>query len=343
MLFMSSGPKIPHLASVALLLISGSLANATDGELLVSADGSGRYKTIQEAVAAVPDRGPGRTTILIKPGIYEGPIVIPAVKTKLVFRGGNPANTVITWNRNVKDALPPGANAFNPGLHLLADDFRAENLTIQNTSGDHGQAVAMRADADHAVFKNCRLLGWQDTLMLNKGRYYFQGCHIEGRVDFIYGNGTAVFDRCRIHSKNGGYITAASTPQDHPFGFVFLRCTLTGDPAPWIDPKGEIPPNPSPNPLAYLGRPWRQYASVAFIECEIGSHVRPEGWHNWLKPDYETSVRYTEFANTGPGARPEGRVAWARQLRNGEAELITVRAVLGGADHWRPDEHFFPP
>ena len=105
---------------------------------------------------------------------------------------------------------------------VLGDDFRAENITFQNTSGDHGQALALRVDGDRASFKNCRMLGWQDTLMMNQGRQYFADCYIEGRVDFIYGSATGVFAKCEIKSKNGGHVTAASTPENQAFGFVFL-------------------------------------------------------------------------------------------------------------------------
>ena len=113
--------------------------------------------------------------------------------------------------------------------------FRAEHLTIQNTkSGDHGQALALRVDGDREVFNDCRILGWQDTLMINNGRDYFTNCLVAGRVDFIYGSATAVFERCEIQSRNGGHVTAASTPKDQPFGFVFTNCKLTGDPQPWI-------------------------------------------------------------------------------------------------------------
>ena len=171
--------------------------------------------------------------------------------------------------------------------------------------------------------------------MLNKGRQFFKDCHIEGRVDFIYGDGTAVFEGCTIHSKNGGYITAASTPADHPYGFVFIRCKLTGDPRPWIDPAGN-PVKPTKNPLAYLGRPWRPHGSVAFLECEMGSHIRPEGWDNWRKPENELTARYAEYANTGPGAATAARVAWGKQLAKEDAGKITVTAVLSGSDGWDP-------
>jgi pectinesterase len=176
------------------------------------------------------------------------------------------------------------------------------------------------------------MTGWQDTLRVENGRQYFKNCHIEGRVDFIYGSATAVFDGCDILSKNGGHVTAASTPEKKPFGFVFLRCKLTGDPRPWDASK----PAPAAPPQADLGRPWRPYAAVAYIGCEMGAHIKPEGWNNWRNAENEKTARYSEYKSTGPGANPSARVAWSRQLTDGEAEKYTIENILGGADGWRP-------
>jgi pectinesterase len=194
-------------------------------------------------------------------------------------------------------------------------------MTFRNTSGDHGQAMALRLAGDRAVLRDCRLLGWQDTLLTHSGRHYLKNCHIEGRVDFIYGGATSVFDGCDILSKQGGYVTAASTPEDQPFGYVFLNCTLSGD---------------ETNTPTYLGRPWRPFASVAFLNCVMGSHIRPEGWHNWGKESNEKTARYAEYKCTGPGADRAKRVAWSRELTDDEAAKYTVKYVLAGKDGWDP-------
>ena len=308
--------------------------------LTVAADGGGDFKTVQEAVAAAPEKGTEPTVIHLKPGTYEGPLVVPKTKPKLTLEGEGADKTIITYGRNVQDPVPPGIDKFNPGVQILADDFRAENLTFRNTSGDHGQALALRVDGDREVFKNCRLLGWQDTLMVNNGRQYFKDCYIEGRVDFIYGSATAVFDGCEIHSKNGGHVTAASTPQDQPFGFVFLNCKLTGDATPWnaasTNPATTEPAR-KPNKIADLGRPWRPYASVTYINCEMGDHIKPEGWDNWRKAENEKTARYAEYNSTGPGAAPQKRAAWSKQLTKEEAEKITIESVLSGKDGWKPE------
>ncbi|WP_428940200.1 pectinesterase family protein [Fontivita pretiosa] len=289
--------------------------------ITVAADGSGDFVTVQQAIAAVPDNNADRTTIVLKPGVYTGPIVLPRSKQNVTFQGHGPDRTILTYALNVTDPVPAGVpnKMGGNGVIVLADGFVARDLTFRNTSGDHGQAMALRLQGDRAMIINCRLLGWQDTLLVHSKRHYFRDCYIEGRVDFIYGAATVVFENCQIHSKDGGYITAASTPQDQPFGMVFLNCTLTGE--------GEA---------AYLGRPWRPWAAVAFIRCHLGGHIRPEGWHNWGKPENEKTARYVEYANSGPGADSSRRVPWSRQLSHEEAARYTLQNILGGTDGWDP-------
>lgn len=329
---------LPHASCAVALWLGASLSFAADKSITVAADGTGDFKTVQEAIAAVPEGSNERTILHIKVGIYAGPVVVAASKKNVTFVGDDEQTSIITWDRNVNDPKPDGADGTNPGVHLLGDGFRAEHVTFRNTSGDHGQGLAVRVDADRVVFKNCRFLGWQDTLMANKGRQYFSDCYIEGRVDFIYGDGTAVFERCHIHSKNGGYVTAASTPPERAFGFVFFDCKLTGDDVPWVDATAAKPPKVWKLPNTQLGRPWRGYASVAFLRCEMGEHVKPDGWNNWGKAENETTARFVEFGSTGPGAHPEQRVPWAKQLSKETADQITPKSVLAGTDGWNPTE-----
>lgn len=315
---------------------SKPVANEAKFDATVSFDGSGTYQTVQEAINAVPDYGTNWFTILVKPGVYQGQVIISKSKRFIRLIGEESGHTILTWPYNVNDRKPEQPYQFDPGFVVVGNDFRAENLTFENTSGDHGQALAVRVDNDRAVFENCRLLGWQDTLMVNNGRHYFTNCYIAGRVDFIYGSATAVFDHCEIHSKNGGYITAASTPLEKEFGFVFLNCKLTGDSIPWSDPTGKIVTKTNQDARAYLGRPWRSSASVAFLNCDIGAHIRPEGWHNWGNPTNELTARYSEYGSTGPGAHLMARVKWAKALTEGEARTISARSVLAGNDGWNP-------
>lgn len=314
------------------------VAGETKYDAVVSFDGSGTHKTVQEAIAAAPANSTMPFVILIKPGKYEGQIIVPKAKRNLRFVGEELANTILTYALNVKETNTATDLRYKgTGVIVVGDDFSAENVTFENTSGDHGQALALRVDGDRATFNRCRMLGWQDTLMVNNGRQYFTNCYIEGRVDFIYGSATAVFDRCEIKSKNGGYVTAASTPKDRPFGFVFLNCKLTYDPTPWAIPAGQDQFEKT-DAKTYLGRPWRPNASVTFLNCELGAHIRAEGWHNWGNPTNELTARYSEFNSNGRGANPGGRVKWAKQLSADGAKSFTIGNILGGADDWSPLE-----
>ena len=303
---------------------------------VVSADGSGTQTNLQDAINSAPDNGTNTFSILVKAGTYQGQFLVPKTKSHIYLVGEEMANTILTGSLNQQDPqqFPDRPFYNNASTVILGDDFHAENITFQNTSGDHGQALALRADGDREIFNNCRLLGWQDTLLVQNGRYYFTNCYIEGRVDFIYGSAAAVFDRCEIHSKNGGHVTAASTPKDNPFGFVFMNCKLTGDPTPWVAPTNAAAA--SKKVLGDLGRPWRPYASVTYLNCDIGSHIAPTGWNNWRNPTNELTARFAEYNSTGPGANPDKRMKWAKQLTKDEAEKITVESVLSGSDNWNP-------
>jgi polygalacturonase/pectin methylesterase-like acyl-CoA thioesterase len=336
-------PSGKHRAKAAtdgeFVALSTRAPNLTDFDAVVDADGSGTHRDLRSAIAAAPDRREKPYRILLKPGTYQGQLLVAKEKRHIHLIAQEVEKTIITYGLNQNESPTAGGMPLynNAVTVVLGDDFRAENITFQNTCGDRGQALALRVDGDRAVFQHCRLLGWQDTLLLNNGRQYFVECHIEGRVDFIYGAATAVFDRCEIHSKNGGHVTAASTPRDHPFGFVFLQCKLTGDPQPWVDAQGTpVNQRKDGKPQADLGRPWRPYASVTYINCEMGDHILPQGWTNWRNAANESTARYAEYNSTGPGANPTLRVKWAKQLTKDEADKLSVQFVLSGDDQWNP-------
>jgi len=290
--------------------------------LTVATDGSAQYKTIQDAINAAPTRSAHATIIRIKPGTYKQQLRVPKDKTHLVFRGDDAKTTLLTNDLSAKSKDAKGKEVGTSGsssTFIDGADFTAENITFENSAGDVGQAVAIKFNSDRGIFRKCRFLGWQDTLYIHDRRAYFVDCHIEGRVDFIFGKSTTVFDHCTIHSKNGGYITAAATPKDAPFGFVFLNCTFTGDGA-----------------KAYLGRPWRPDAAVAYINCTLGPHIQPEGWQHWNDTQNPESARFSEFQSIGPGANPKSRVAWSKQLTQEQAKAYTIQNILGSADHWNP-------
>jgi pectinesterase len=311
---------------------------AKDFDAVVSFDGSGTHTTLQAAIDAVPaDTTAGKQfRILVKPGVYKEHLVIPADKKFIQLTGepGEEQATVITMGTHVKTPDPA-----NPGKTLSAQDsstvlidapdVTCRHLTFENTTTreDRVQALACFIRGDRVSFFNCRFLGWQDTLRPDSSggklcRLYFRDCYVEGHVDYIYAAGTAVFDRCTIHSKADGYITAASTAESTPFGFVFLDCKLTTGPG--VD-KG-----------VHLGRPWRPAAHTAFIRCEMDGKILSIGWHNWGKVENEKTARYYEFGSTGPGARPDQRVKWAKTLTDAEAAKWNVDAILAGGDGWSP-------
>lgn len=303
--------------------VPGSIAGKPV-ELTVSADGQGRFTSVQAAVDAVPDGNLEPVTITIAPGVYKERIAVPRYKRFIHFKGQDAGKTILTFDlyAGIKNADGKEIGTFRtPSVTIEADDFRADNITFENSAGPVGQAVAMAVFGDRVVFRNCRFLGWQDTILDHVGRHYYENCTILGHCDFIFGGGTAFFEKCRIVCLKNGYITAASTPEFEPFGYVFSHCTITGQ---------------SQEVRTYLGRPWRDYANVIFLNTEMSEVVRPAGWHNWDKPYRETTSRYAEFGSTGPGANPNARVPWAEKLTEEQARVITAQKVLAGKDGWNP-------
>lgn len=310
----------PKIFLVAFLFLSAKLFAQTN--LFVAADGSAPFTSVQSAIMSVP-MGTRESPVVIHvaPGTYKELIYIQREKRFFKLVGQNPTNTILTFNLNANMTNADGKTIGTfktPSSTIDADDFTAENLTFENSAGPVGQALAIRVDGDRAAFRNCRFLGWQDTILINRGRQYFEGCYVEGHVDFIFGAATAWFEKCRIHFLRDGYLTAASTPVDVPFGYVFNRCQITGE----SDVK------------SFLGRPWRQYASTIFLNCDMSDVIKPEGWNDWKKP-HET-IRYAEFNSTGAGSNVSNRVDWAKQLSADDAKKITVEKVLGGSDGWNP-------
>jgi len=304
-------------------------------DAVVAPDGSGDYTSVQEAISRAPMRT-GKTdprwVILVKSGTYRERIHVQRERGNILVRGEDAANTVIVFDQHANLPGPDGkiiGTFRTPTVWIDADGMIWENITLANDAGRPGprdggppvgQALALRVDGDRVVFRGCRFLGWQDTILTTRGRQYFVDCYIEGNVDFIFGGGTAYFERCHIHSLADGYITAASTPEGEAHGFVFADCRITGN----------------DSVRTYLGRPWREFARTVFIRTEMSDVVRAEGWHNWNKPGAEQTTFYREFGNTGAGAGPAERAKWAPRLGTGEVARFTPAMVLGGADGWNP-------
>ena len=292
-------------------------------DFVVAKDGSGDFFSVQEAINAVPDfRKNVRTTILVKQGVYKEKIVIPASKINLSLTGEDGA--ILSYDDYADKPNRFGEKTGTSGsasCYIYAPDLYAENITFENTAGPVGQAVACFVSADRVYFKNCRFLGWQDTLYTyGKGcRQYYEDCYIEGTVDFIFGWSTAVFNRCHIHSKTKGYVTAPSTDQGQKYGYVFYDCRLTAS-------EGVTD--------VYLSRPWRPYAQAVFVRCDLGGHILPAGWDNWGKKETERTVFYAEYQSRGAGAAPQARASFSHQLHS--LEGFAMEDVLAGTDGWNP-------
>ena len=288
---------------------------------VVALDGSGDFTSINEAILSVRDYNPeGRSYILLKKGEYREKVLCPANKTNITLIGEDMAETIIVWGDYA--SLDNMGTFRTWTLKVEGNGFEAENLTISNDAGQVGQAVALHVEGDYAIFRNCRILGNQDTIFTgnDNSRQYYENCYIDGTTDFIFGPATAWFEHCTIHCKRNSYITAASTPQNR-FGYVFNNCTITADPE--VD-------------KVYLGRPWRAHAQVIFMNCTMGSFIRKEGWNNWRKVENEKTARYYEYNNKGDGACMEGRVNWCRVLPDSLALTLTPEYIFKGTEDWNP-------
>lgn len=315
--YLNTVKKISGLASVFLVIAAVGSARAA-ADLTVAADGSGDVRSIQAAVDRVPENNRKRFVISIKPGVYKEQIKVPASKPFISFVGADAAKTVLTFAISNKEA---GSTSAAYAAYIGGHDFRAENVTFENSFGTGSQAVAVLVEGDRIVFKNCRFLGWQDTLYAKNGRQYYQDCYIEGHVDFIFGQAAAVFDSCEIHSKGDGYIAAPMRfAADEPSGFVFYECRLTSS---------------GTTNGVYLGRPWRDFGRAVYIGAKMDAQIRPEGWNHWL-PEREKTAYFAEYRSTGRGANDSARVKWAHQLSDTEAKQFSVEEFLKGNDGWNP-------
>lgn len=292
-------------------------------DYVVAKDGSGDFFTVQEAINAVPDfRKNKRTTILVRSGEYKEKIIVPASKINVSMIGEEGA--VITNDGYAKKLNALGDEMSTSGsstAYIYAPDFYAENITFANTAGRVGQAVACFIEGDRVYFKHCRFIGNQDTLYTygKESRQYYEDCYVEGTVDFIFGWSTAVFRNCEIHSVGDGYVTAPATDKGKKYGYVFWNCRLTAAPE---------------TKSVYLSRPWRPYAQVVYIQCQLGKHILPAGWDNWRNPANEKTVFFAEYKNTGDGADTKQRVSYGKQLKS--ITGYSPEDVLKGNDGWNP-------
>ena len=313
--------------------------------IYVNQDGTKDATTIKEACAlALQIPAEYAVEIQIGAGMYKEKLDLE--RNNVTLLGEDAETTVLTFDDYGLFMMPDGIKRGTFRSYTIfvhGDNFAAKNLTFANTAGfgpKVGQAVAVYADGARMTFENCRFLGRQDTLFTaplpptviewggfrgprenaprDNGIHYYKNCYIEGDVDFIFGGATAYFEECQIHSltRNSdpdGYITAASTPEGQPYGYVFDHCRFTSDCAP---------------ETVYLGRPWRNFAKTVILHSELGAHIKKEGWHDWNKEEAKEQAYYAEYENYGPGASPETRVSWSHQLTKEEASAYTKENIL---------------
>ena len=304
-----------------LVAVSGTWAQERRDTLVVSRDGTGDFRTLQEAVESARAFMDYTVTIYVKNGVYKEKVIVPSWVENIDIIGEDRDKTIITYDDHANINKMGTFRTYT--VKVEGSDITFKNLTIENNAAQLGQAVALHTEGDRLKFINCRILGNQDTIYTGAKftRLYFKDCYIDGTTDFIFGPSTALFEDCIIHSKRNSYVTAASTPKEAKYGYIFKHCKLTAEPG--VD-------------KVYLGRPWRPYAYTLFIECELGKHIVPAGWHNWGKQSNEETARYMEYKNTGEGANVSERVAWNKQLTKKEAEAVTVDAIFGTQSNWNP-------
>jgi pectin methylesterase-like acyl-CoA thioesterase len=333
------------LTALFSLMTATHAANPYDNPdtLVVSRDGTGQFRNITEAIEVCRAFMEYHKVIYIKKGTYKEKVIIPQWLTNIELCGEDRDQTVITyddhaniimdarfWPAETSEQLMAMGNRAKLGtfrsftVRVDANDITFKNLTIENNAARLGQAVAVHTQGDRLTFVNCRFLGHQDTVYtgMPRTRIYFKDCYIEGTTDFIFGPSTAWFEHCDILCKANSYITAASTPQDVPYGYVFNDCRISC--AEGVD-------------KVYLGRPWRDYGYTLFMNCELPRQIRPEGWHQW-RPEAVKTARYMEYNNRGEGAATDKRVSWSRQLSKKEAQKITLNNVFSVNQSWSPQQ-----
>lgn len=317
------------LFMVWLAIGCGGMASAatdTPDTLVVAKDGSGKFATLWDALEDCRAFMDYHKVIFVKKGVYKEKVIVPSWLTNIEILGEDRDETIITYDDHANLYIEGTENKMGTfrsyTVKVEGNDITFKNITLENNSGRKGQALALHTEGDRLKFVNCRFLGNQDTIYTGVAgtRLYFKDCYIEGTTDFIFGPSIAWFEGCTIHSLINSYVTAASTPLEYEYGYVFNRCKLTA--AEGVD-------------KVFLGRPWRPYAYTLFMNCELGGHISPAGWHNWGKAENEQTARYAEYNNSGEGANKTGRVSWAKQLAEEEAAKITPEAVFRLDSTWK--------
>ncbi|KAK7363361.1 hypothetical protein VNO77_05501 [Canavalia gladiata] len=305
-----------------------AMDNKPTPNVTVAKDGSGNFKTISEAVNAIPQNYQGRYVIYVKEGVYDETVIITKKMTNITMYGDGSQKSIITGSKNFRD----GVRTFQTATFaVMGEGFQCLAMGFRNTAGPEGhQAVATRVQADRAVFANCRFEGYQDTLYVQAHRQFYRSCIVSGTIDFIFGDAAAVFQNCimivRKPMDNQQNMVTAQGRMDkqQSTGIVLQKCTIKADDS-LVPVKDKI--------RSYLGRPWKEFSRTIIMESEIGDFIHPDGWTPWMGDFALKTLYYAEFNNTGPGASTNARVKWPgyKAINKDEATKFTVGNFLKGA------------
>jgi len=296
---------------IAAILLFSVFAASAETVYTVDCNGGGDFRTIQECFDALPSKPSEWRTVRIMPGVYREKVTLDVYKDKVRILGDEMAETRIVWD-DYAGKVVDGRELTTYDSYTMsvrADEVCLDCLTVENDAGRVGQAVALETRGDRIHLYHCALIGDQDTFFARGyvSRVHVENCHIEGTTDFIFGPSIVLFECSTIHCKADSFITAASTCKGQPVGFVFRNCRLTAA-------EGVT--------RCWLGRPWRDYAQTVFVDCHLGPHIVPEGWHDWSKPRAHRTAFYAEYHSEGPGAAARSRVGWSRQLTEKEVRQV---------------------
>ncbi|KAL3740672.1 hypothetical protein ACJRO7_021878 [Eucalyptus globulus] len=305
-----------------------SLVNAVNADVVVAKDGTGKFKTVKEAIAAAPSKVQTRYVIYVKKGTYKENVEVAKTKTNIMLVGDGMDSTVITGSLNVID----GATTFNSAtVAVNGDGFIAQDIWFQNTAGPQKhQAVALRVSADKSVINRCRIDAYQDTLYTHTSRQFYRDSYITGTVDFIFGNAGVVFQNCNLVARKpmsgqSNMVTAQGrTDPNQNTGISIQSCNMTAS-SDLVPVKGSI--------KSYLGRPWKEYSRTVVMQSNIGDHIDPTGWSVWSGDFALKTLYYGEYMNKGPGAGTSKRVNWPGYhviTSATEANKFTVAELIQG-------------
>ncbi|KAL0346821.1 UNVERIFIED_CONTAM: putative pectinesterase/pectinesterase inhibitor 13 [Sesamum calycinum] len=295
--------------------------------ITIAKDGSGNYTTISEALDAMPKTYKGRYVIYVKEGVYDETVVVKKTMVNLTIFGDGSQKSVVTGSKNYADGAPTFRTAT---FAVLGEGFLAQSIGFKNTAGPEKlQAVALRVQADHAIFVNCRMEGYQGTLFAQAHRQFYRSCYITGTIDFIFGDAAAVFQNCMlyvrkpVHVQQNTVTAQARLDKRQTTGFVIQNSHILADDK--LEPEKD-------KFKSFLGRPSKEYSRTIIMETQIGDLIQPAGWLEWNGNFALNTLYYAEFNNKGAGANTDERVKWPgfKVIDKKEAVNFTVGPFLQG-------------